>query len=187
MCDGFDLDELRFWIHGTIERHGWAIVAVGSPYDRDPPWAYTVGLSARYDHPEFVITGTLGCGALFNQLGAAVRAGERFLPGCSEVDVLGIRARIGSVHPDEWLSGRFAAWVDYYGALGPPHPEPSAVQVIWPDEQGRFPGEAGFDGDCPRSGDCQPLLDSDGGIPPPFGPGPRGCSTRRRRGGPRRH
>ncbi|MFN2556233.1 MAG: DUF4262 domain-containing protein, partial [Nitriliruptorales bacterium] len=182
----FDLDELRFWIHGTIERHGWAIVAVGSPYDRDAPWAYTIGLSAGYDHPEFVITGALDCGAVFNELAAAVTAGKRFLPGLPDIEVLGIRARIGEVHPDEWSSGRLAAWVDYYGALGPPRPEPAAVQVIWPDEQGRFPGERGFDEGCPRMGECQPLLHSAGGMSSPFGSPPSGCSTRRHRRRPRK-
>lgn len=172
---------------------------VGRSWRSDPPSTGTrlgrtpVGLSAVYDHPELVITGSVHCGDVLNHLGDAVRRGESFVPGCSEFDVLGIRARIGSVHPDEWNSGRFAAWVDYYGALGPPRPEPSAVQVIWPDQRGRFPGEPGFDEDCPRMGDCQPLLHRAGGAPrpsyrgggdaPPDDPGDDPGGTKRSGGG----
>ena len=36
------------------------------------------------------------------------------------------RMRLEKVHDHHFASGTFAAWVDYYGALGPPFPEPRA-------------------------------------------------------------
>jgi hypothetical protein len=56
MCEGATLDECRFSIHGIIDRYGWFIQYV----EVEPitlAWAYTIGLSARFGHPELVIVG----------------------------------------------------------------------------------------------------------------------------------
>lgn len=55
MCDGASLDEVRFGIHGIIDRYGWYIQGVEAP-PGGRSWAYTIGLSAAFDHPELIIT-----------------------------------------------------------------------------------------------------------------------------------
>ena len=56
MFEGASLDEARFNIHRIIDRYGWFIQYVeGAPVTR--AWAYTIGLSAGFEHPELIITG----------------------------------------------------------------------------------------------------------------------------------
>jgi hypothetical protein len=41
-------------------------------------------------------------------------------------------------------------WLEYYAQLGEGSPEQAALQVLWPDEQDRLPGDPGFDRRCQR-------------------------------------
>jgi hypothetical protein len=62
MCEGATLDECRFAIHGIIDRYGWFIQYVEvDPITR--AWAYTIGLSAGFEHPELIIAGVRPEGA----------------------------------------------------------------------------------------------------------------------------
>lgn len=137
MCEGASLDEMRFALHGTIERYGWSIQYVGDePVSR--AWAYTVGLTAGFDHPELVVVGLepeLAAG-LLNELGGMIRTGTRFELGHLIIDGDGNHIHLSRVHPAHWVRGVFASWVDYYGALGGKRPEPKALEVVPP---GRTP------------------------------------------------
>jgi hypothetical protein len=149
ICDGATPDEFLFDLHGKIERYGWTCVAVEAGHD-NPSWAYTIGLSDRFDHPELVMVGlpppdaywVLGQVARHVRDGAGVEVGERILVPRAGIDVL-----VGDVDPDQWELGTFNQWLNYYGALGPPYPEQRAVQLILP---------AGRRG--PRPHLAQPLL-----------------------------
>lgn len=94
MCNGASLDDVRFHIHSLIKRVGWAVV----PVQGDRPstsWAYTIGLTTRFDHPELAVV------------------------GCEPSDT-------------------FAMWVDYFGALGHPRPEPRAFELVLPGRRARL-------------------------------------------------
>ncbi|MGH9030884.1 MAG: DUF4262 domain-containing protein [Acidimicrobiia bacterium] len=140
------VDELLFGLHATIERCGWMVMYVLGERRR-PPWAYTIGLSHRCRHPELVVLGLddRSSAGVLNRLATRVDAGERLdaLPG-GETVVDGSPCRIVPVHAEHWETDLFAAWVNYYGALGA-IPDPAALQVVWADEAGRFPGDHDFD------------------------------------------
>lgn len=148
MCDGASRDEVRFHLHGKISRHGWAIFAVENAGTLG--WVYTIGLVAGFNHPELVVVGQEPAlaGTVLNHLGERVRQGERL--DVVDRTALDPQPEVGltHVHPAQIEHGLLNAWLDYYGALGPPHPEPQALQVVLPD--GRY---------CHQHQQMQPLLD----------------------------
>lgn len=133
MCEGASLDECRFQIHGIIDRYGWFIQYVEvEPISR--AWAYTIGLSAGFEHPELIIAGVRPETAawVLNGIGEKIRAGMRFTPEHRLVDPAGKHTHFSDVHPRHFERGVFASWVDYYDCLGPPHPDPKAFEVVLP-------------------------------------------------------
>ena len=66
---------------GLIRQHGWAVRHVGAGPGASA-FSYTVGLTAL-DHPEAVVTGLHfeHAQVFLNNIGADVRAGQRFEPG----------------------------------------------------------------------------------------------------------
>jgi len=140
------VDELLFDMHSTIERHGWMVMSVFGDA-RHPPWTYTIGLSRRCSHPELVVVGLPSCcgSELLNRLGTRVDAGDRVdrLPG-GATTVEGAPYRLVPVHPKQWGTDLFAAWLNYYGTVGSV-PDAAALQVVWADDAGRFPGDPEFD------------------------------------------
>jgi hypothetical protein len=133
MCNGGTLDELLFDIHGLIARFGCAVIPVG---DRSPStWAYTIGL-VEVNHAELTVNRMPpeAAGRLLNHLGVLIRSGRKFVDG-EEITVGTGRYRFASVPDRQLLNGRFAIWVNYYGALGPPHPEPRFLEVVSQESQ----------------------------------------------------
>ena len=122
-----------------------------------PPWTYTIGLLDGFGHPELIVVG-LACEsacALLNALADRVAAGCRFAAGEWFVGgdyTLGFRP----VHDTRWESGLFAKWHHYYECVGYPDEDPVALQVVWPDDSGRFPEDPGFSPELAR---IQPLLE----------------------------
>ena len=74
-----------------IEEHGFHVVKVMGE-QAYPPFAYTIGLTVSFDHPEIVIFGLNDdldfMHEVLNELGARVRGGERFRHGDKKRDVL---------------------------------------------------------------------------------------------------
>lgn len=142
------VDQLMFGMHGKIEKIGWTSMYVfGEPKTRTPPWGYTIGLAERSLHPELVIVGLADCcvADLFGALAARVSEGERLddLPE-GRLELEGHPLRVVPVHASHWTTDRFNMWLAYYGCLGAGAPPQEALQVLWPDEHDRLPGEAGF-------------------------------------------
>jgi Domain of unknown function (DUF4262) len=135
-------------MHMKIERFGWTAMYVLEE-ETVPGWGYTIGLSGRFEHPEFVVVGLGDAGtmALLETLANRVTNGERFDGGAELVLELrgGGRFRLAPVHPSHWDTDRFNMWWNYYGVLGEPRPQRSALQIQWPDAQGRFPGDRELD------------------------------------------
>jgi hypothetical protein len=71
-------------------------------------------------------------GWVLNAIGEMIRDGRYFVPGDRVTDDAGRYIRLSKVHPRHFEQGLFAAWVDYYDCLGPPHPEPEALEVVLP-------------------------------------------------------
>jgi hypothetical protein len=151
-------DELLFNIEGRINRHGWSCYYIfGGP---GPPWLYTIGLVERFHHAELILFG-LDQGSAH---GAVTRAIERIESGAElrfgreageRLD--DIPVAFLKVEDTYWRepSDYFLGWLDYYGAVERT-PERRAIQLVWSDEDGRFPWQKGFSPPLLR---LQPLLD----------------------------
>ncbi|HLQ39190.1 MAG TPA: DUF4262 domain-containing protein [Planctomycetota bacterium] len=110
-------------VHTTMARHG-------------TPYAYTIGLTHRFGHPEIVICGLDEAQAesLLELVTEDVAEGKRFEPGRDYDGLLhGYPAKfraLSAVRVAEYLG--VARWA-YDGAPF------TALQLFWPDKQGRFP------------------------------------------------
>ncbi|TKR22511.1 DUF4262 domain-containing protein [Cellulomonas hominis] len=120
---------------GMADEHGWALQWVG-PGDGELQFCYTAGLY-RYDLPELIVFGPCQADAarLLNTLGARMRAGNRYVDGDSIDDV--------------WRHARVMEVLDSREHLVMAHPLARAtrplpaLQVIYPDRDGRWPWQPG--------------------------------------------
>lgn len=137
-----------------IDRVGWMVLGVFPTAD-DPddtsPFAYTVGLTA-HGYPELVIAGCLDVRImheLLNNLADRVYdTAARFTHGQRLADVIhGLPTVIvdGPLNDTLWPGSAVAR----YG-----RDKVRLQQLVWPDPQGRFPWEDGYDLDKYR----QPLI-----------------------------
>lgn len=136
-------------LHADVERDGWSYIAVFAAVGDEPsaPFGYTIGLRGL-DHPDFLITGVghvMGH-AILGGLVDRVKAGERFEDG-QEVDevLVGYKVRMRSVPKPGYPLNMARAYYD---------DDVTALQVVWPDADHRFPGDEGYDDTVP-----QPLAD----------------------------
>ncbi|WP_435204950.1 DUF4262 domain-containing protein [Micromonospora sp. bgisy143] len=136
-----------------IDTIDWAVTHV-LPTDDDPdtsvPFAYTVGLTA-HDHPELIAAGLPPevAHSLLNDLALRIYdTAERFTHGQRISDLIaGYDAIIIDGPPtDELLPGMA---INRYG-----RDRVRLQQMVWPDQQGRFPWDNGYTFD-PRA---QPLI-----------------------------
>jgi hypothetical protein len=179
ICDGYDADDVLFYVHGKVASRGWAICPVGGP-DDERSWVYTIGFAGGFDHPELVLVDTEVefAAAVLNELGERLRDGERFdeAEGVTMRDGLEVQlVDVDFVHID---AGLLNLWFEYYGALGPPYPTPAptARQVLLPDEC--FCDE--HKGEQARLDLLDPVLDPDP-APPPNRAARRAAERERRR------
>ena len=140
-------------IHRDIARVGWHVVKVRERTEADePPFAYTLGLTRTYGHPELMIVGLDldDMHAVLNDLGDLVKAGRVFASMDEVAEILeGCLCRIAPVahsQLDMWVGQA----LEYYG-----NADVTLLQCLWPDRNGRFPGDADFD---ERLSLLQPLL-----------------------------
>lgn len=147
-----DIDSALRHIRRLIDKNGFSIVAAPVHAGEGYTCAYTVGLSEK-GLPEFVIFGLEPKAAAQILTGVAKRAlnGEVFVSGGRYPDILrsaGCEAlSVAPEYYDQVL--RMANELSPHGAID------TAIQLVWSDEAGRFPGDAGFDD---RLFELQPLL-----------------------------
>lgn len=155
MCEleaaGLSADSCLAAIAGDAERAGWAVHGVPA-HDRGPSWACSVGLWHSFRAPELAVFGlpldTMA--GIINALGGHVAAGIRFEAGDRLDGVCPCSLQLCPVDPSWRLTSMFAISNAVYGLIRPP-----CFQVAWPDRDGRFPWEPGFE---PALAGCQPLL-----------------------------
>jgi hypothetical protein len=124
-----------------IAKLGWTVIGVEAD-DEGPAFAFSVGLFHTLAHPEVLIMGLRPQIAhrLINDIGAAIRNGERFVAG-QQYGGIAAGFPLAFVEVDrryyrEYLG--YAGW--FYG--GPDFP---VLQCVWPDKQGVFPWQPGYD------------------------------------------
>lgn len=144
------LDDYLERVAEIIEKHGWFLQGVfPRAGEWGPVFVYTIGLT-EFDHPEIIVFG-LGyeiAPRILNDLGERVRGGEKFETGKPYDDILADYSCvfIEVANPD--TAEEITQARNIYG------PDIAALQLVWPDQDGRFPGEEGYSVD-PRT---QPLL-----------------------------
>ena len=123
-----------------IEEVGWHVIMV-SEDDKEPSFAYSIGLFRTFDHPEIVVFGLdlEVMHRIINLIGEEVRQGRRFADGQAASGILeGYDIRFLNVAGRHYLEHfGYAHW--YY--KGDDFP---ALQCLWPDNQGRFPMDADY-------------------------------------------
>lgn len=139
-----------------VTEYGFHIVQVGAHATGNEAelagWAFTVGLTHRFEHPELTLFGLPeGVSAtVLGDLGRRVIAGERFDTGSQLADVIeGYSLAFRHVRP-RWFTPflGYAQWF-YRGDKFP------ALQVFWPDREKQFP----WDREAPdHDSILQPLL-----------------------------
>jgi hypothetical protein len=145
------VDETLDDIRRIIAEYGWWVGMI--PGDDDgPAFAYTVGLWETLKHPEIIILGLKlqSMHGILNGCGEMIRKGARFEDGVQVADVISsydVRFR-------RLAQRDYAKYLGYgcrhYGGDWFP-----AVQCVWPDRNGKFPGDEGV---AEFMADAQPLL-----------------------------
>jgi hypothetical protein len=132
MCDGATREEIIEKYSGLIDEHGWMAVAL-PPSARSPGWAYTVGLTARFAHPELVV---LTCSAAvahrrLAELVERIAGGDRVVPG-ELAQPVAEPLELRSVADSQLNAGLMAMWPDVAARRRWPASSLRAVQVLDP-------------------------------------------------------
>jgi hypothetical protein len=135
-------DEHDAKLLGDVAEHGWHIVQIQQETDA-PPFAFTVGLYYQFLQPEVLIMGLdlVMSAQILNDIGEAMRTGKELSAGrySDFIDAFDIElAPIDLAFYEEYLG--YGLW--FYRCLPKPYP---VMQCIWPDKQGLFPTETGYD------------------------------------------
>ncbi|MCW3798597.1 DUF4262 domain-containing protein [Sphingomonas sp. BN140010] len=129
-----------------VRDHGWSIMKVAPATDSDDAeewFAYTIGLPNTFGWPELICLGMDSdvVGPVLNNAVAELRD-SKLTPtsGLQLHDVLNgspVKLQANPQIPSNYLG--YAKW--FAGHSG--RDMPTWLQLLWPDKQGRFPGEAG--------------------------------------------
>lgn len=136
------VDEGEEFIERQVREGGWAVELISDgKTELEPAFAYTVGLFRNFKHAELIVFGQQNevMHFILNELGDRIRSGKPLSPGDRVADVLdGYDVLIREVKAPESYREHvgYARWF-HKGAHFP------LYQVVWPDKQGRFPGEPG--------------------------------------------
>ena len=144
---GFQLrtaeDEHDRKLLADIERVGWHIVHINED-ERGPAFSFSVGFYYTFQQPEILIMG-LKPEVAQKILSIAVvlmAGGKTFQPFEPVADFAqgynSVFVPIKIENYQDYLG--YAIW--FYRSLPAPFP---AMQLVWPDKQGRFPWEQGYD------------------------------------------
>ncbi len=130
-------------VETSVRAHGWHCIAVEESMD-EPGFAYTIGLGATFQHPEIVVVGLPRDVAhqLLADIANDLKKGIRCSPEKARDDLLeGLSVAFREVHHTQ-IEARMGGAMAFYRkarlAL-------TALQLFWPDKQGRFPFEPGCD------------------------------------------
>ena len=137
------VDEHDRKLLSDVMSYGWHV-----PYiledESGPGYAFSVGLYLKFGHPEILVMGLPQPVAhkFINLVAGHVASGRVFRPRESTEDLAqGFACSFIPIlvdHYQEYLG--YDLW--FYRSLKQPFP---ALQLVWPDKQGRLPWESGYD------------------------------------------
>lgn len=136
------MDEADLRVRSDVETFGWHVAKIQGD-EKAPPWAFTIGLEERFEHPEILIFGMELdlLHKLLDHIGEMVKRGRIFGHDERAVGVLDDHAPLFRAVLPKWY-GPFvgnAGW--YYQER-----DFRVLQCFWPDVDGLMPWEPGFDG-----------------------------------------
>ena len=139
-------------IERSVQTHGWHAVNIS---DHEPPFVYTIGLMPH--HPELIIFGLdpETANGILNVIVHETKQGRSFDKSVTYENVLesgNIAIRPVHVTQHPLFLGYAMAYCRRLGRPG----SLKAMQVFWPDTNGKFPFDAGCELDVYHS---QPRLD----------------------------
>ena len=140
-------------ILAVIEEFGWMVVAVPED-DQGPGFAYSIGLHGSFNHAEVIVFGLSldATRGIVNAVGEEIRRGLRFGDGDRSGEIVeGFPVEFRAVAP-EFHDEYFGQALKVYGETF------AALQCVWPDRHGTFPGQGGCREECERA---QPSLQVD--------------------------
>ena len=129
-------------VMANVAKFGWHLVLIPDE-PRTSGWVFSVGMWHTLRSPELAVFGMdpNDAATVINDIGALVRAGRRIGPDVVFDDVLADGRRLTFRPADSsWYRPLFG-YATWFGRR-PPLP---VAQVVWADEQGRFPWDSGVD------------------------------------------
>jgi Domain of unknown function (DUF4262) len=142
-------------IVADIREQGCHIVGI-LPDEKGPQYAFSIGLFLNYGQPEVVLFGLRPQqqGTLINDVRDHAARGERFVAG-DRTDKFLMNFDVCFLDvPLDAYRGYLGTALWFYQSLPTPFP---CVQMVWPDRDGKFPWEPGYDKQFDA---VQPLLAS---------------------------
>lgn len=121
----------------NLAEYGWHVAQVFSEDNSYPPFAYTIGLEAKFDHPEVVIFGLNNdldfMHRVLNGIGSRVEKGEHFLHGSMKKGILPGYTCAFARFPKSAYEDHLGRAIDHYDGKF------RCVQCIWPDPKKKLP------------------------------------------------
>lgn len=137
----FDLQFLE-----QIESVGWYNLPVAEDPEKGlPQFSFSIGHFYKHNHPEIIVMGLKPEQAVMLLNVAAVKimgANERIEPYTAYDDFTETLSvmfiPVALEHYPHWMG--YANW--FYGSMPRPYP---TLQMVWPDPEGKFPWDEGYD------------------------------------------
>ena len=144
-----------------VAKHGWHVLKVMED-GKGPGFAYTMGLHYSFGHPELILVGLPldVAHSVLNVAGEAIRLGEQYSEGVESAAFLEDRLCTFRNVPERQYRNYLGWNVWFYDGE-----TFSALQLVWADEDGRWPWDAAVD---PWVRDNQPVIEDQGD--PPWAP-----------------
>jgi len=137
-----DIEEYR--VHITfVESDGY-----------NPRFGYSIGLFKEFGHPELIIIGLdpESTGAIINNAKDEIEKGTKFIEGINYPDFL-VELPVQFI---DVKKGHYPDYLGYAGWYNNNSIDFPTLQIVWPDREGIFPWESGFNTSFKFK---QPLLD----------------------------
>ncbi|MGY3030939.1 hypothetical protein ACVIIV_000109 [Bradyrhizobium sp. USDA 4354] len=137
----------------NVREHGCHLMGIAGDA-KGPGYVFSIGLYLNYAHAELVMFGLAGNDAakVINAIRDRAAAGRSYADG-DVCDDLPLERKVCFVEvPLSAYQAYLGTAIWFYAKLPRPFP---CLQIVWPDQEGRFPWETGCD---PRLKIHQPVL-----------------------------
>ncbi len=135
-------DHFEDAIKTAVTEHGWFVAKIeGGVSNDEPAFAYTVGLFKTYGHPELTCIGlrTDLMHVMLNNCGQLIKTGQQPPVGPPFDEVLDdFKVQLREVRARESYDEHMGYAIWFNGGSEFP-----LLQLVWPDKEGRFPGDPG--------------------------------------------